>query len=74
MGCHALFQGMFPNQVSNPGLPHCGQILYQLSYQGSSDGIILNLLISSTSLRDRNCYHRCTGEEGTALGELRGLL
>ena len=28
-------QGIFPNQVLNPGLPHCRQILYQLSYQGS---------------------------------------
>ena len=24
-----------PTQRSNPGLPHCRQILYQLSYQGS---------------------------------------
>ena len=34
LGCHALFQGIFPTQWSNPGLPHCGQILYHLSYQG----------------------------------------
>ena len=26
---------IFPTQGSNPGLPHCGQILYQLSHQGS---------------------------------------
>ena len=30
--CHALFQGIFPTQGSNPGLPHCRQILYQLSH------------------------------------------
>ena len=35
MGCHALLQGIFPNQGSNPGLPHCRQILYSLSQQGS---------------------------------------
>ena len=35
VGCHALLQGIFPTQGSNPGLPHCRQILYQLSYQGS---------------------------------------
>ena len=35
-GCHALLQGIFPTQGLNPGLPHCRQILYQLSYQGSS--------------------------------------
>ena len=35
MGCHALLQGIFPSQWSNPGLPHCRQILYCLSHQGS---------------------------------------
>ena len=35
VGCHALLQGIFPTQGSNPGLPHCRQILYQLSHQGS---------------------------------------
>ena len=34
-GCHALLEGIFPIQESNPDLPHCRQILYQLSYQGS---------------------------------------
>ena len=34
-GCHALFQGLFQTQGSNPGLPHCGQVLYCLSHQGS---------------------------------------
>ena len=35
LGCHAFLQGIFPTQGSNPGLPHCGQILYCLSHQGS---------------------------------------
>ena len=30
-----LLQGIFPTQGSNPGLPHCRQILYQLSHRGS---------------------------------------
>ena len=30
-----LLQGIFPTQGSNPGLPHCRWILYQLSHQGS---------------------------------------
>ena len=34
-GCHALLQGIFPTQRSNPGLMRCGQILYHLSHQGS---------------------------------------
>ena len=35
VGCHALLQGIFPTQGSNPGLPHCRWILYCLSHQGS---------------------------------------
>ena len=35
VGCHALLQGIFPTQQSNPDLPHCRQIPYRLSHQGS---------------------------------------
>ena len=35
VGSHSLLQGIFPIQGSNPGLPHCRQILYHLSCQGS---------------------------------------
>ena len=35
VGCHALLQGIVPTQGSNPGLPHCRQILYCLSHQGN---------------------------------------
>ena len=35
MGSLSLFQRIFPTQGSNPRLPHCGQILYQLSHKGS---------------------------------------
>ena len=35
VGCHALLQGTFPTQGSNPDLPHCRWILYHLSYQES---------------------------------------
>ena len=31
MSSLSLFQGIFPTQGSNPGCPHCRQILYQLS-------------------------------------------
>ena len=33
VGSLFLLQGIFPVQGSNPGLPHCRWILYQLSYQ-----------------------------------------
>ena len=32
VGSVSLLQGIFPTQGSNPGLPHCWQILYQLSW------------------------------------------
>ena len=35
MGSLSLLQKVFPTQGSNPGLPHCRQILYHLSHQGS---------------------------------------
>ena len=35
VSCPALPQRIFPTQGSNPGLPHCRQILYHLSHQGS---------------------------------------
>ena len=35
VGSHALLQGIFPNQGSNPGLLHWRWILYCLSPQGS---------------------------------------
>ena len=34
MGSLSLPQGIFPTQESNPGLPHCRWILYQLSCKG----------------------------------------
>ena len=35
VGSPSLLQGIFSAQGSNPGLPHCRQILYQRSQQGS---------------------------------------
>ena len=32
VGTLSLLQGIFPTQGSNPGLPHCRRIFYQLSY------------------------------------------
>ena len=33
VGSLSLLQRIFPTQGSNPGLPHCRQILYQLSHR-----------------------------------------
>ena len=35
VGSLSLLQGIFPTQGLNPGLPHYGRILYQLSHKGS---------------------------------------
>ena len=35
LGSISLLQGIFPTQGSNPDLPHCRHILYQLSHKGS---------------------------------------
>ena len=35
VGTLSLLQWIFPTQGSNPGLPHCRWILYQLRYKGS---------------------------------------
>ena len=34
VGSLSLLQEIFPTQGSNPGLPHCSQILYHLSHKG----------------------------------------
>jgi len=35
VGSLSFLQGIFSTQGSNPGLPHCRRILYQLSHKGS---------------------------------------
>ena len=49
VGSLSLLQGIFPTQGSNPGFPHCRQILYQLSYEGSV--ILLQTHAVASSLR-----------------------
>ena len=43
VGCHALLQGIFPNQGLKPSLLHCRRILYCLDHQGSPHNISLKL-------------------------------
>ena len=38
VGSCSLIQGIFPTQGSNPGLPHCRQILYKLSHKDTGVG------------------------------------
>ena len=39
VGSLSLLQGIFPTQGFNPGLPHCRQILYQLSGKPIGGGV-----------------------------------
>ena len=39
VGGFSFLQEIFPTQGSNPGLPHCRQIFYHLSHQGTPYGI-----------------------------------
>ena len=40
MSYHSLLQGIFPIQGSNPGLPHCSQILYHLNRREARQTLI----------------------------------
>ena len=44
----SLLQGIFPTQGLNPGLPHCRQILYQLSHKGNPFVCKVELTIGPT--------------------------
>ena len=54
VGSLSLLQGIFPTQVSNPGLLHCRRILYLLSRKGRPRMLLLLLLLSCFS-RVRLC-------------------
>ena len=54
VGSLFLLQGIFPTQGLNPGLPHCRQILYQLSHKGSPVLEWVAYPFSSGSSRPRN--------------------
>ena len=57
-------RGIFPSQGSNPGLPHCRQILYRLSHQGSPqspEAIVAKLRTPGESVWRRRCQDRLAG-------------
>ena len=64
-----FFKGVFPTQGSNAGLPHCRQILYQLSHQGSPKGTYTSIIQTqkwgqATHKLENN--HNCRGSsQGT---------
>ena len=59
-GCHFLLQGIFPTQGSNPGLLHCGQILYRLSYPESPKSLWSPLIFLIHLVESREiCFGQC---------------
>ena len=50
VGSLSLLQGIFLTQGSNPGLPHCRQILDQLSHKGIPGGEVYNFAFFSVHL------------------------
>ena len=49
--CHILFQGVFPTQWSNPGFPHCRQMLYHWGRKWQPTPVFL-----LENLRDRGAW------------------
>ena len=66
VGSLSLFQGIFLTQGLNPGLPHCRQILYQLSHKRRPLDCYLSInylskgskILASTTTYDIPLYKR----------------
>ena len=88
VGSLSLPQGIFPTQGSNPALPHCRRILYQLSHKGSLSRQMTNrwgkvetmtdfIFLSSKSTADSDRSHqikRCFLLEKKAMTNLDKIL
>ena len=57
--CHFLLQGIFLTQESNPGLPHCRQMLYHLSHLGSPKYPLLTKIQHSQKLKKKVNFRWC---------------
>ena len=62
VGFQFLLQGIFMTQGLKPGLPHCRQILYHLSHQGSTQMCVtLQYLLYSDGLEANTSYLQGVG-------------
>ena len=57
VGSLSLLQGILPAQESNPCLPHCRRILYQLSHKGSP--LTSKLYINIQKVKEREVAQSC---------------
>jgi len=57
VGSLFLLQGIFPTQGSNPGLPHCRQILHRLSHLAkllqNIDSVELKMMRDRVDIEER---------------------
>ena len=73
VGCHALLQGIFKTQGSNPGLSHRRQILYHLSHGGSPRILEwVSYSFSRVSSQPRNRTGVCCIANGSLSAEISG--
>ena len=72
VGCHFFLQGIFLTQELNPGLLNYKQILYQLSYEGSQQGLVLVLFFERILkyIRNRLDQKIVTEERGESKGNI----
>ena len=56
-GSLSLLQWIFPTQGSNPGLPHCGWILYQLSHEKATPKYLIIHLQSTQHSSGSFSFH-----------------
>ena len=56
VGSLSLLQGIFPTQGSNPGLPHCCWVLYQLRHKGSPFLLLFLLFLLLFKNKRVSCY------------------
>ena len=69
----ALLQGIFPTQGLNSGLPHCRQILYHLSHQGSP--YIYTAAAAAAAKSLQSCPTLCDPIDGSPPGSpIPGIL
>ena len=57
VGSLSLLQGIFPTQGSNPDLPHCRWILYQLRHKGSP--LVFKRVLNQPSAGTKGWLYAC---------------
>ena len=73
VGWYFLVQGIFPTQGSNPGLPHCRQILYHLSHQGKGKHLINSFNTKVMKLEFKPISYLCIQTSKLLLGRTKCL-